>query len=122
MIRSVTRATFQQRTKRPHFGEKGKTGILIDPSLWPLEHRGVITDTNYVWNQRRPSVWVDKRDLPKLIQVVGIENLRGDGEFEKMKAKSKAAKQKKRKTPPRPQPAEAISEPAKASEKDGGGA
>jgi len=61
--------------KPPVFGEKGRTGVKFIGDL-PFEHRGVCTSTLYVWNERHPDRWVDKRDLPHLVKTAGRENLK----------------------------------------------
>ena len=63
--------------KKVRFGEKGRVGVEYVGDL-PYEHRGGCTGVNYVWNERRPSVWVDKRDLPALVKAAGRENLSSD--------------------------------------------
>ena len=76
--------------KKVRFGEKGRAGVEYVGDL-PYEHRGECTGVNYVWNDRRPSVWVDKRDLPALVKAAGRENLSSDD----IEAKKKAPVQKK---------------------------
>lgn len=57
-----------------------------------MEYRGVVTGMNYVWNPRHLSRWVDKRDLPGLIEKAGLENLTGGEGFMKFRAKKLAPK------------------------------
>jgi len=75
-MRSVRSRTFRPKgTKRIIFGEVGKVDIAYSGEL-PFEHRGASTGRLYVWRGARPR-WVDKRDLPKLIQAAGLDNLAG---------------------------------------------
>lgn len=79
---------------RVRFGEKGRAGVEYVGDL-PYEHRGECTGVNYVWNDRRPSVWVDKRDLPALVKAAGRENLSSDDiEAKRAPVQKKAVKSK----------------------------
>lgn len=77
---------------KPRFGEKGQVGVEFIGAL-PFEHRGACSGVNYVWNQRRNNVWVDKRDLPELAKAAGRENLKAD-DFAEPKPKQKAEPKK----------------------------
>lgn len=74
-MRSVGSRTFRPRSKRVIFGEAGRVDITYTGDL-PFEHRGAFTGRLYVWRRARPK-WVDKRDLPKLIKLVGLDDLVG---------------------------------------------
>lgn len=60
----------------------------------PFEHRGAITDTLYIWTVRKPTVWVDKRDLPALLKAAGADDL--DGEWIAEAKERKAERDKKK--------------------------
>ena len=63
----------------------------------PYQHRATITTALYVWNERHPTRWMDKRDLPGLVKAAGIDCLSGDWvdgykEHKEKRAALKAAK------------------------------
>jgi hypothetical protein len=41
----------------------------------PLDYQGCYTHSFYVYNERRPMLGIDVRDLPGLVEIVGRENL-----------------------------------------------
>jgi len=74
----------------------------------PYDHRGCYTGKFYVYNDRRPLLGVDVRDLPGLVDDAGAENLeerQGDGTYVSVAdILAKAAPKAKYPDPPRPKP------------------
>lgn len=106
--------------KRPTtkvFGAKGKEGISYlgdTPFQFIGEYRV------YVWKPNKRSQWVDKRDIPRLIKEVGLENLAGrnlDAYKEQKEEKAKKAKPKAKAKKPEPQP-EQVEQVEEAIEPD----
>ena len=74
------RSPFRRKSARPKklivFGEQGVKPVRYVGDL-PVEYRGRVTGTLYVWNERHPTRGVDKRDLPGLAEDGGRHNFEG---------------------------------------------
>lgn len=86
----------KKRTARPRFNPRNtamRESVTYTGDL-PFQHRATVTTALYVWNERKPTIWMDKRDLQELVQEVGIDCLGGawaDGYREHKKKKAKPA-------------------------------
>lgn len=102
-MRSSRRSSGLKGVKRdapPAFRDDLREGLTFIGEM-PYQYRGKITDTLYVWNERKPSKWVDRRDIPGLIKAAGVDSLAGEwidsykAQLEKRaKAKAERAKAK----------------------------
>lgn len=59
--------TFKPKTRKPPFRNELRESVTYCED-GTLEYRGLVTDTLYVWNARRHTRWVDRRDLPGLMK------------------------------------------------------
>lgn len=86
----------RRAARQIRWGEKGRTGvILVDVSL-PHQEYGKLTRRLYVWQPSSWPVWVDVRDVPGLIEAVGLEHLTGNY-IDELKAKKAAHDKRKAK-------------------------
>ena len=56
------------------FGEQGVKGIRYSGEM-PRDYRGKCTGMLYAFNERRPLLGIDARDVPGLVKELGSENL-----------------------------------------------
>ncbi|NIV36413.1 MAG: hypothetical protein GWN58_45325 [Anaerolineae bacterium] len=114
--------------EKVRYGEKGVKGIRYSGEM-PCDVRGSYTGVLYAFNERRPLLGVDVRDLPGMAEVAGAENLevrQDDGKFKpvaeilQVDAPVKAKPKRKPKPAPEPAPEEQEEEPQEQEEKAGG--
>ena len=84
--------------RQPPFRRKGAESVTYCGEL-PWEHRGAITPTLYVWTVKKPTRWVDRRDLPALLKAAGADNLDSKWvrEYEVRKLAQKEKREEKKK-------------------------
>ena len=90
------------RTEIIRWGEKGVKGIKYTGKM-PRDFRGCYTKKFYVYNERRPLLGVDVRDLPDLAKAAGKENLQvrqNDGTYKPLEEPKEPAPAPKSKPKP----------------------
>lgn len=87
----------RRKQRAAKFRRDLREGVTFIGEL-PYQHRGEITDTLYIWNARHPTKWVDRRDLPALLQAAGADNLDGKwiAEFKRHKAERQKEKEQRK--------------------------
>jgi len=90
----------------------------------PCDVRGSYTGLLYAFNEHRPLLGIDVRDLPGMAEVAGVENLevhQPDGSFKPLAEIMQVdAPVKARKAKSAPEPEEQEEEPQEQEEQAGG--
>ena len=90
------RGPFKRKRRAPKelivWGECGVRHVAYKGEM-PQDFVGHFTQARYAFNERRPALGVDVRDLPGLAQDGGRENFEGLPEPERPKAKPKQEEQ-----------------------------
>jgi hypothetical protein len=98
------------------YGEKGVKGIRYTGEM-PCDLRGSYTGMLYAFNERRPLLGIDVRDLPGMVEAVGAECLevhQPDGSFKpvaEIRQADSPVKARRIKPAPEPEPEEQEEEP-----------
>ncbi|NIQ91284.1 MAG: hypothetical protein GWN93_20665 [Deltaproteobacteria bacterium] len=103
------------------YGEKGVKGIRYSGEM-PRDYRGTCTGLLYAFNERRPLLGIDARDVPGLVKEFGVDNLeerQPDGSF--VSVATKRSKRKARAKKAEPEPEEQEGEKPQQEEDNAGG-
>jgi len=86
-----------KKKTQPPFRRRDAESVTYCGEL-PYQHRGKITPTLYVWTARRPTLRVDRHDLPGLLKAAGADNLDSEWvrEYKARKLAQKAKREAKK--------------------------